>query len=507
METMNVRVRGHALPGPRGSAAATAVASLARSPLDGYVRLAARYGDTIAVPFAPGQYFYLLSRPEHAEHVLAANQDNYVKAVTYRPLRALMGDGLLTSEGERWRQHRRLVQPVFSRRHVTAFGPVMTESAGRMIARWDSLAEGSVINVSGQMGALTLDIVGRALFGSDLSGETEMIGRAMDAGQRVAVAASFLPLRWGPTSTRALKAVARRVGHTSEGVEGPVSRIVSRRRAAARPELDPVSGPGAALGDLLDVLLAARAPDGSPLTDTEIADEVATFMLAGHETTANTLSWSLALLSAYPSARQQLEAEVDSVLGDRDPDAGDADKLPWTRAVVAEAMRLYPPAWTIERNALADDEVCGVRIPAGGLVATPPYLVHRHPEFWADPAGFDPRRFLPDGEGPGLPHGEGPGLPHAAADRAPAADGDSAAGHGRGHQAGHPRHRYAYIPFGGGRRACIGASFAELETVLVLAAVARRYRLELTVRGFPAPSANITMRPGRSLPMRLLRRG
>jgi cytochrome P450 len=482
---MSARSRSHALPGPRGTTAATALASLARSPLDGYVRLAARYGDTVAIPYAPGSYFYLLSRPEHAEHVLAANQDNYVKAVTYRPLRALIGDGLLTSEGERWRQHRRLAQPLFSRRHVVTFGPVMAESARRMIARWDSLAEGSVINVSGQMSALALDIVGRALFGSDLSGEAEMMGRAMDAGQRLAVAASFVPVPWGPASTRALKALARRVGHTSEGVEGPVGRIVAQRRAAARPgtPADPVPGSAAGEpGDLLDVLLAARAPDGSPLTDAEIADEVATFLLAGHETTANTLSWSLALLSAYPPARQQLEAEVDSVLGDREPDAGDADKLPWTRAVVAETLRLYPPAWTIERNALDDDEVCGVRIPAGGLVATPPYLVHRHPEFWPDPAGFDPSRFLPDGGDPGLPRP------------------------GDGHQAGHPRHRYAYIPFGGGRRACIGSSFAELETVLVLAAVARRYRLELTVRGIPVPSANVTLRPGRRLPMRLIRR-
>jgi len=493
---MNARSSRSAVPGPRGTAAAAALASLARSPLDGYVRLAARYGDTIAVPYAPGHEFYLLSRPEHAEHVLATNQDNYVKAVTYRPLRALIGDGLLTSEGERWRQHRRLAQPLFSRRHVITFGPAMTDSARQMLARWDLAADGTVINVSGQMSALALEIVGRALFGSDLRGDAEMMGRAMDAGQRLATLATFLPLRWGPTSTRALQAVARRVGRTPEGVEGPVGRVVAARRAAAGPgpaaELSPEPGVTAP-GDLLDVLLAARAQDGSPLPDAEIADEVATFMLAGHETTANTLSWSLALLSAYPSARQQVEAEVDALLPDRDPDAGDADKLPWTRAVVAEAMRLYPPAWTIERNALADDEVGGVRIPAGSLVATPPYLVHRHPEFWADPAGFDPRRFLPDGEGPGLPHA--------------AADDGSAAGHGRGDQAGHRRHRYAYIPFGGGRRACIGASFAELETVLVLATVARRYRLELTVRGFPVPSANITMRPGRRLPMRLLRRG
>ncbi len=488
---MNGRPSRHAAPGPNGRAAAAVIASLARSPLDGYVRLATRYGDTIRVPYRPGNSLYLLSRPEHAEHVLA----------TYRPLRALIGDGLLTSEGEQWRRHRRLVQPVFSRRYVTAFGPAMTGAAQRLTARWDSLAEGAVINVAGQMSALALDIVGQALFGFDLSGDAEPMGRALDAGQRVATLATFLPVPWGPASTRALKSVARRIGHTPEGIEGPVGRIIAERRAAARPGLPGgrAASPGpehsgtyrarnadrpgsrtspdpASPRDLLDVLLTAGDGDGSPLTDAEIGDEVATFMLAGHETSANTLSWSLALLSAYPSARQQLEAEVDWLLGDRDPDAGDADKLPWTRAVVAEAMRLYPPAWTIERNALADDEVAGLHVPAGSLVAVPPYLVHRHPDFWADPAGFDPRRFLRDGEAPG-------------------------------HPAGHPRHRYAYIPFGGGRRACVGASFAELETVLVLATIARRYRLELTVGGMPAPSANITLRPSRGLPMRLLRRG
>jgi len=219
------------------------------------------------------------------------------------------------------------------------------------------------------------------------------------------------------------------------------------------------------------VLLTARAPDGSALTDTEIADEVATFMLAGHETTANALAWSLALLSAYPAARERLEQELAAVLGDRDPDAADAADLPWATAVVSEAMRLYPPAWTIERDALADDDVAGTPVPAGSMVAISPYLVHRHPGFWPDPAGFDPRRFLPGGDG------------HAGT-----------------------RHRYAFIPFGGGRRACVGASFAELETVLVLATIARRFRLELTARGMPAPVAQVTLRPGRNLPMRLRRR-
>jgi cytochrome P450 len=468
---MKARSSRYAVPGPRGSQVAAVLASLARDPLGGYVQLAARYGDAVRFSYSPGSGFYLLSRPEHAEHVLAANQDNYVKAFTYRPLRALIGDGLLTSEGDRWRQHRRLIQPLFSRRHVATFGPAMTDAAQRLTARWDRLPDGTVINVAAQMSAVALDIVGRALFGSDLSADAGQVRRAMDAGQRVATLATFVPLAWGPRSTRALKAVARRVGHTPEGIEGPVGRIVSGRRAAAQ---DPGRHAGGSAGDLLGVLLAARAADGSPLTDAEICDEVATFMLAGHETTANTMSWTLALLSAYPSARQQLEAEVDSVLGERDPGAGDADKLPWARAVVSEAMRLYPPAWTIERNALADDDVAGTEVPAGSLVAIPPYLIHRHPDFWPDPAGFDPRRFLADGQG--------------------------APGNGQ------PPHRYAYIPFGGGRRACVGASFAELETVLVLAAIARRYRLELTVRGIPAPSANVTLRPGRGLPMRLLRR-
>ncbi len=492
---MQTRSSRYAVPGPRGAvAAAAALGGLMRSPLDGYVRLAARYGDTIRIPYSPQSSFYLLSRPDHAEHVLAANQDNYVKAVTYRPLRALIGDGLLTSEGDRWRRHRRLVQPVFSRRHVTAFGPVMTGAAQRLAARWGGLANGTVINVAGQMSALTLDIVGLALFGSDLTGDAAEVSRAIDAGQRVAVMASFLPLPWGPRSTRGIRAVARRVGRTPEGIEGPVGRIVSARHAAAGRAggrsiagaqngdgHDPAPpGTAAATGDLLDVLLAAGGPDGSPLTDAEIGDEVATFMVAGHETTANSLSWALALLSAHPWARDQLEAELDAVLGDRDPEPGDAGKLPWTRAVVSEAMRLYPPAWTIERNALADDEVAGTAVPAGSLVAVPPYLVHRHPDFWPDPAGFDPRRFLAGGEGHGT---------------------------GELHGAGELRHRYAYIPFGGGRRACVGASFAELETVLVLATLARRYRLELTVRGIPAPAANITLRPGRALPMRLLRRG
>ena len=437
------------------------MATLVRDPLAVHLKLAAKYGEAVRMPIGRHRSSFLFSTPEHAEHVFATNQDNYVKAATYRPLRALIGDGLGTSEGATWRRHRRLIQPVFSRRDVLRFGPFMIDATQRMLKNWDELPSGTELRAAHRLSALTLDIVGGALFGADLTGDADEMARAMEAGQRVAVLASLLPLPWGPRSTKAVKLLARRLGHTKEGVEGTVARMVRSRRSA---------GAGPEGGDLLDVLLEAGLPDD------EVAAEVATFMLAGHETTANALSWSLALLSAFPSARAQLEQEVDSVLGGRVPEPADAAKLPWTTAVVNEAIRLYPPAWTVERTAVADDVVAGTPVPAGSMVTIAIYLIHHHPGYWPDPAGFDPSRFLP-----------------------PAATVPSAAA-----VAGRPR--YAFIPFGGGRRACVGQSFAELEAVLVLACIAQRYRLELTPRGLPKPVANVTLRPGQGLPMRLLRR-
>jgi cytochrome P450 len=454
------------------------MATLVRDPLAVHLKLAAKYGEAVRMPIGRHRSSFLFSTPEHAEHVFATNQDNYVKAATYRPLRALIGDGLLTSEGATWRRHRRLIQPVFSRRDVLRFGPFMIDATQRMLKNWDELPSGTELRAAHRLSALTLDIVGGALFGADLTGDADDMARAMDAGQRVAVLAAFLPLPWGPRSTKAIKLLARRMGHTKDGVEGTTAWLIRSRRSANAASRMPGStdspgatadgvGGSAAAGDLLDVLLEAGLPDD------EIAAEVATFMLAGHETTANTLSWSLALLSAFPAARAQLEEEVDSVLGGRVPEPSDAARLPWTAAVVNEAMRLYPPAWTVERCAVADDVVAGTPVPAGSTVTIATYLIHHHPDYWPDPAGFDPARFLP-----------------SAASAAASAD----------------RPRYAYIPFGGGRRACVGQSFAELEAVLVLASIAQRYRLDLTARGMPRPVANVTLRPCQGLPMRLLRR-
>ena len=371
-------------------------------------------------------------------------------------------------------------QPVFSRRDVMGFGPHMTVAARRLVERWDRMPDGATVDVGQEMSALSLEIAGRALFGADLTGDAEEIRRSMTTGQWVAIAATFLPLRWGPRSTGMLGTAIHRIARTPEGVDGIARRLIAARRAAgaAAPAATSANGTSAdgtggqrPSHDLLGILLAARDEDGVPLTDTEIQAELITFLLAGHETSANTLGWALALLSAYPAARCRLTGELDAVLGDRDPEADDAARLPWTRAVVAEALRLYPPAWTIERDAVHGNDAAGVLIPARSTVAILPYLIQRHPEFWPNPVAFDPARFLPGGHG------------------------DPAT-----------RHRYAYIPFGGGRRACIGSAFAELEVTLVLATIMRRYQPELTASGMPRPLAQITLRPGRHLPMLLRRR-
>ncbi|HLV72505.1 MAG TPA: cytochrome P450 [Vulgatibacteraceae bacterium] len=410
-----------------------------RNPLETYGALGRRYGDAIRVPFGRERALYVLSRPEYAEHVLVANQANYVKAFTYRPLRAVLGDGLLTSEGETWRRHRRVVQPVFAQRHVVGFAPQIVETAAKAVERWP---DGVMLDAAGELRRLTLDIVGRALFGSELAGEAGRTGRSLEILQRGTVAGTFLP---GVTAKRGLYQRVPGLSGALAQLDGLVQRVVR----------------GSSGGEMLHLL-----KERGEFTEEELHDEVLTLLLAGHETTAASLAWTFVLLSRYPAARERLEQEVDEVLGGREPQAEDMDRLPWTRAVLEEAMRIYPPAWTIERDALEDDDIAGVQVPAGSTIAIPPYLLHRNVDIWPNPEGFQPERFL----------------------------GDTG------------RSRYAYLPFGGGRRICVGAGFAMLEAVLVLATISRTHRLDLAP-GMSVPlRAEITLRPAGAVPMRVTRR-
>ena len=437
-------------PGPRGAQAAGVLARMGSGrPLEASAGLFARYGDTVYLPVRPWPGLYIFSRPEQAEHVLAARQDNYVKPFTYRPLQRMLGDGLLTAEEGTWRRHRRIIQPVFSTRNVASLAAEMDAAARRAVYRWTG---SPVIDLAGEMSALTLDVVGRALFGADLVVQAHSPGRELAAGQWLALLAASLPIPWGPGPARVVQAAARRFG--AGGVQQQVEQLITRRRERVGDARD-----------LLTLLAAARDADGRELSEREIRDEVSTFLAAGSETTAMALTWSLALLSAYPRARQRLEDEVDAVPGEG---PADPDQLPWTSAVVSEAMRLHPPAWTLERTAVADDDVCGTPVPAGSMVAVLPYLIHRNPAVWPNPAGFDPARFL---------------------SQAP------------------ERHRYAWIPFGGGKRGCIGAGFARQEAVLVLARLCRHCRLDLAGPGLPRPRGFVTLRPAGPVRMRLTRRG
>jgi cytochrome P450 len=431
-------------PGPSGMQAMRYWAQMFCDPLAVYGQLSRRYGDTVRVPLTRNRTFYLLGRPEYAEHVLVHHQDRYVKAFTYRPLKAFLGDGLLTSEGATWQRHRRLIQPVFSHRHVQSFGPAIVAAARRRAADW---TPGAAIDVGAEMRTLTMDVIGRVLFGTELGSDAERVGHAVSRLQGSMVAAMLLP----PMRPERVRAVARAVpgiGRATETLESLVTRIIDER----------IGAPHAEPNDLLDLLLAA-GQDEQPLKRHEVQSEVMTLVLAGHETTANALTWALTLLSRYPAARERLAAEVGEVLGDRDPRPSDVDDLQWTQAVINETMRLYPPAWTVERDAAEDDDIAGVRVAAGNTVAISPYLLHRNPEFWPNPEGFDPRRFLPEN-----------------ASRRP---------------------KYAFMPFGGGRRICVGAGLAQLEATLALAVLTQSARLDLVATTPLKPRGDVTMHPSR----------
>jgi cytochrome P450 len=433
-------------PGPKGIRALGWWARLVRDPLATFVALQHEYGDAlqVPVPLSRKHTFFLLNRPEHVEHVLVAHQDNYVKPFTYRPLKAFLGDGLLTAEGARWQRHRRLVQPVFSHRHIQSFGPAIVTAARERFGQW---VPGSTIDIADEMRALTMDVIGRVLFGADLAGDAVPVGRAVTRLQSSTAIAAMLPVY---LPEERLRTVAPRIvpglGRALHTLESVTARIIDARIEAPHDEPS----------DLLDLLLVA-GQDEEPLSRAEIHAEVMTLVCAGHETTANALTWALTLLSRYPDAHQRLVAEVGDALGGRDPQVSDIEALPWTKAVMSETLRLYPPAWHLERDAVQDDDISGIRVSAGDTVGISPYLLHRNPEFWCNPDEFDPRRFVDDGAG--------------------------------------TRPRYAYLPFGGGRRICVGTGLAQMETTLALAVLAQSAHLKLEPTASLRMRADITLHP------------
>ena len=441
-------------PGPRSLSPLGSAPAIVRNTEGFALKMWQRYGDIVRIRLLlwPG---YLLYHPDHVKYVLHDHHRNYDKqSPLMDSVRPLFGNGLFTNNGESWLHQRRLMQPSFHHKRLAQFGTVMTDTTFAMLERWQD-AGSHPLDISQEMMRLTLRIAGLTLFNLDLSDAVDTVGRTFNTLLPLLLqyaSAPFLPL-WVPTPNN------RRLQAGLEMLNSVVYTIISERRKH-------LTDSDMGTGDLLSMLLAARDEEtGEMMNDQQVRDEVMTLLLAGHETTSAALTWTWYLLSEHPEVEQRLHEEVDRVLGGQPPTVDRLGDLPYTRNVIQEAMRLYPPAFYIIRHTMADDEIGGYPVPANSIIFLMAHIVHRHPAIWEEPERFDPERFTTERSA--------------------------------------SRPRFAYIPFGGGPRICIGNSLAMMEAQLVLATVAQRYSLRL-VPGHPVePQMVLTTRPRHGLPMTL----
>jgi cytochrome P450 len=416
---------------------------LRSDPIRAFLDAADRFGDIVHMKAGP-YHGFLVSDPAAIKHVLQDNARNYHKSPLYDRLRDNIGNGLLTSEDAFWLRQRRLAQPAFHRQRLTGMADAMVACTEQMLERWDGIASrGDTIDIVAEMMRLTQSIIVRTMFSTDLGATSEIVNRTWPIINR-RIGETF----WSTKLETSLPLPAnRRFWRALRELDAVVYRIIADRRQGRRDE-----------PDLLSMLLDARDEDtGAGMTDRQLRDEVLTMLLAGHETTSLALSWTYYLLSQHPGVEREIAGEVDSVIGDARPAFAHVERLVCTRRAIDESLRLYPPAWGFSRRALEDDEVGGYHVPRGSLVFLIPFVIHRRPKLWPDPERFDPGRFGP------------------------------------GHESARPR--FAYIPFGGGPRGCIGHQFAIVEAMLIVASIARRYRLELLPDQNIKPEPLITLRP------------
>jgi len=430
-----------------------AFSAIRTDPLQYLVSVWREYGDVVQFPI-PRPPSYLVNDPDGVRRVLVTNARNYGKStIQYRSLSLVTGEGLLVADTAAWRRDRPLVQPAFHHETLEGIVAHVDGATQRIFRDWERLPAGAVVDVDTAMMTAALEVVGHALFGTDLSADAHRLAEATLSALEVVVARARVPLTpppWAPTpGNRRLQAAVREL-------DAAVASMVADR---ARD----VSGQP---NDMLDLLLAARDESGQGLSRQEVRDQVVTFIVAGHETVASALTWSWALLADHPEVQAELQQEADDVLGGQAPTFADYARLPVARAVLDEALRLYPPAWLVTRRSLGPDELGGRDIPEGALVILSPWLLHRHPAVWHEPERFRPSRFL-DG----------------SADRT------------------------AFIPYGAGPRQCIGRDFAYVEGVLMLASVAGRFTMAHPPGGRrPAAEPLVTVRPVGGLHLRVTAR-
>jgi cytochrome P450 len=445
-------------PQPRPLSALALLRTLKRNPLECWA--AQHFEQPIVAGGLPVGHALLVHEPTAIRHVLLENAANYRKdRLQRRVLSAGLSDGLLSAEGEQWRLQRRVLAPMFARKTVINFTAAMMAAAEALVDRWSGLGERATIDVAAEMARVTLDVVERTIFSDGFGSDAEAIRVAMATYFNTIGKISPLDILGVPDFVPRLSRF--RVRSTLKFFETEVDRVISTRRRILAEQ------PDRAPRDLLtDLLQALDCETEDRITESEVRSNILTFIAAGHETTANTLSWAMFLLSQSPQWRERLEAEADRELTGAIP--GVADRLVETRAVIEEAIRLYPPIAAISRVALAADDLNGEPVRPGTLIVISPYVLHRHRLLWPSPDAFDPERFL--------------GNARTTIDR------------------------FAYLPFGVGPRKCIGSTFALQEATLVLAAVLKHFRFQLQPGHAVWPTLSVTLRPANGLPMIVTRR-
>jgi cytochrome P450 len=445
MAMLDEAARENEAPGSLGQVLIGKARELLRNPIELIVSSWRRFGDVSKIK-AGLNTAHLVVHPDDVKHVLVDNSRNYVRdEVAFRELERLLGEGLLTTDGEAWRRKRRIMQPAFHVQKIHAMATDMAAVTSTILASWKAVADNKLsIDIAAEMGRLTLQIAGRALFHTDTESDQTAFGIAL------------------PILLRHMAHRARAVIRLPEAIPTAGNRrfrdALDRLNAIVRSTIEDRRRAPAGHHDVLSLLMDAQDEEtGKGLSDEELRTEVLTLFIAGQETSATGLSWTFYQLSKNPLAARELHAEVDRVLCGRNPTIEDIPKLTYTKAVIEESMRLYPPAWLLFRKAIGEDRVSDHVLPAGSTVWLSPYLTHRHPAFWKNPEGFDPTRFLPE----------------------------QSAG----------RHPFAYLPFGGGPRKCIGFAFAMLEMQIALAMITQAYRLELVPGYQPEIEAGFTLRP------------
>ncbi|MEW5848609.1 MAG: cytochrome P450 [Myxococcota bacterium] len=429
-------------PGPDGLPLLGIAPHLLREGPNYLVRLAHEFGEVVEFDLGP-QRFFLLTNPDHVRHVLQANYRNYVKG--YDKVKPVLGQGLVASEGDFWRRQRKLMAPAFHRQRLQQLAAGMTDEIAATMRRWEGAAErGASVDTAAEMMSMTRDIIVRTMFSADFKDEGALIGDCFEEVMNFLSRSLFIPFDIPqalplPSNLRFRKA--------KQTLDGFIRHITEERRRGGEDR-----------GDLLSMLLAARDEDtGEGMSDDQLRDELFTIFFAGHETTANTLAWATYLLSRHPEAQRRLREEAREVLQGRTPTFEDLPRLAYTRLVVDETLRLYPAAWMFARKPAGEDQVGRFRIGPDAMLMLSPFVMHRMPQHWENPEGFDPERFT------------------------------EARSQGR--------HPFAYFPFGGGPRICIGNHFSLMETTLALAMIYSRYRVDLVPGHAVKVQANATLRP------------